>query len=89
MNNRAQVMFFLLMVGIVIIILALALAPVVQDTITDMRDNETAYVGLDCTNSSISQYDKATCVIADLTIFHFIVGLILLGGAVIAARKFI
>ena len=86
MNNRGQVVFYTLMIGIVIIIIGLALAPVVQDFITDAR-NETT--GMDCDNSSISDFDKAGCITSDLTLFYFIAGLIFLGGAVIAARKFI
>lgn len=43
-------------------------------------------IGMDCTNSSISNFDKATCVITDLSPFYLIGSLIFIGGAVITAR---
>ena len=43
-------------------------------------------IGLDCSNSSISTYDKGACMVADLTIFHFIGGLIFIAGAVLTAK---
>ena len=43
-------------------------------------------IGLDCGNSSISTFNKGACVVVDLTIFHFIGGLIFIAGAVIVAK---
>lgn len=85
MNNRGQVIFFTFMVGIVIILLAIAFAPGIKKQIDTARDSN----NLDCSNSSISNFDKATCVVADLTIFHYVIGVVVLAGAVIAARRFL
>jgi hypothetical protein len=42
--------------------------------------------GLDCSNSSISSFDKATCYVVDLNIFYFIAGLIFIGGAFVTSK---
>jgi len=94
MNNQGQIVFYTFMVGVVIIVLALAFAPVLKTHIDDVRGNSTlSYtnktIGLDCSNSSISNFDKATCVVTDLSLFQFIVGLLVLAGAVITARRFL
>lgn len=88
LNKNGQVFFYSLMLGILIIVIALALAGPVKDTVDSARNLTTdeGQTGLDCTNSSISNFDRATCVVADLTIFHFIGGLIFIAGAVIIAR---
>lgn len=91
MDKKASVMIYAMMVGIVIIILALALAPAVRDITYEAR-NATTIVngvekgGLDCSNSSISNYDKATCVVVDMNLFYFIGTLILIGGLIVTAR---
>lgn len=81
MNKQGSVVIYGMMVGITIIILALALAPSVG-FFTDSAMNATVgdTVGLDCDNSSISNFDKATCTVVDINIFWFIGALILIGG---------
>jgi len=90
MNNRGQVIFFTLMIGLTVLILALALAfPVKQasDEATNYSNNATGtQTTLDCNNDSISDYDKATCIVADLSMFYFIGGLIFLVGSILAAK---
>ena len=96
MDKKGQVVFYTLMIGIVFILLAIALAPVLKESIDNARSNNYTVhpsapgnsTGLNCEDASISKYDKATCVVTDLTLFHFIIGLVVLGGAVIAARRF-
>lgn len=82
MNNKGQVLFFAFMVGLTILILALALAPAVRQQVDEARNPD----NLDCSNDSISNFQKAGCYVADLTIFHFIGGLIFIAGMVITAR---
>jgi len=97
MDKQGQVVFYTLMVGIVFVLLAIALAPVLKEFVDNARsDNFTTSplapnnsTGLDCNNDAISKYDKATCVVSDLTLFHFIIGLVVLGGAIITARRFL
>jgi|TARA_Y100000310_G_scaffold339488_2_gene432305 Trk-type K+ transport system membrane component len=88
LNNKAQVFFYALMLGMIIIFLALGLAGPIKDTVDSARNATTdeGQVGLDCTNSTISNFQKGACVVADLTIFHFVGGLIFIAGAVIVAK---
>lgn len=86
-NKKGQidVVVFLLMLGVTIMILGIALAPVLKEVI-DISMNSS---NMDCDNAGISKYTKMGCVVTDLSLFYFGMGLIILGGAVIAARKFI
>lgn len=75
-------MFFAFMLGIIILVMALALSGPVKTQIDDIRGVD----NLNCSSTDISIYDKGTCIVADLTIFHFVGGLIFIAGAVIAAK---
>jgi len=87
MNKSGSVVIYTLMIGMVIIILALALAPLVQDfTTSAMNSTSGDTAGLDCDNSSISNFDKATCVSTDLTLFYFIGALIFIAGLIITSK---
>lgn len=95
LNNNGQVFFYSLMLGILVLVLALALSGPVKETVDSVRNQSTSILytnqstsnpGLDCTNSSISNFDKATCVISDLSLFHFIGGLIMIAGAIMTAK---
>lgn len=88
MDNKGQVVVFGLMMGVVIIILALALAGPIKQSVDTARNTttESGEPGLDCTNSSITQEQKAACVAADLTLFYFVIGLIFIAGIVITAK---
>jgi len=70
------------MIALVVIVLALALAGPVK-SFTDEARNES---NMDCDNSSISDFDKGACIVADITLFHFVGGLIFIAGAVLTAR---
>ncbi len=83
MNNKGQVAFLVMMIGIVIIVLALAFAPPLKTQIDTTRGVD----GLDCANNSISTFDKATCIVTDLNMFYFVGGLIFVAGAVIMGRR--
>ena len=87
-NNKAQVFFYSLMLGILIIIVALALAGPTKDIVDSARNETTdeGQLGLNCTSTTISNFDKGACIVSDLTIFHFIAGLIFIAGAVITAK---
>lgn len=82
LNKNGQVIFFSLMLGIVIIVLALALATPIKERVEEAMNPS----NLDCGNSSISNFDKGACLVADLTMFHFIAALIIIAGAIIGAR---
>ena len=88
LDKKAQVFFYTLMLGIVIIVVALALATPVKDFVDSTRNGTTdeGQLGLNCTSDLISDFDKGACVVADLTIFHFVGGLLFISGAVIVAK---
>ena len=59
MNKKGQTVFVALMIGVVLIILALALAFPVNQVTTDSR------VDLNCSNTTLDYQDKANCVVVD------------------------
>jgi len=88
MNKKGITPLITIPIAVVVIILALALAPSVK-TFVDGSRNQTDLVGgngLDCSNSSISDYDQAACVSTDLFIPGFIGALIGLAIILIGAR---
>jgi len=87
MEKKGSVLIYGIMLGLVIIILALALAPTVsQFTTTAMNESSDNQIGLNCSSDTISNFDKAACVVVDLNLFYFIAGLIFIAGAVITAK---
>lgn len=87
MNNNGQVVFFALMLGICIIIVALGIIPVLKTFVDDARapTSDTA-VGLDCNNETISDYQKGQCMITDVSLPYFFLGLIAIALLVIGAK---
>lgn len=89
MNNKGQAIFVYFCLGIVIIILALAFAPILKQFVTDAMNPSTENsIGLDCNNASISDFDKANCVAVDLSQFTFIMTLISIGLAILVVWRF-
>ena len=82
MNNKAQVALIGLMVGIMIFMMAMIFIDPISDVITETRNN----TQLDCSNSSITDGKKATCLIVDLILPYFIAVVIAVAGAYISAR---
>lgn len=88
MNNKGQIWGYSLMLGITVIILALALAPAGKSFIDNSMNATTAdFIGLDC-DTTTSNFIKGTCVITDFSLVYFFGGLILIGGGIITARLF-
>lgn len=86
-NSKGQVWGYTLMLGLTIIILGLALSSAGQEFVNNtMNATVGDTLGLDCDNSSISNFDKGTCVITDFSTAYFFGGLIFIGGAVIVVR---
>ena len=86
MNKSGQVQIYAFMIGIAVLVLALALAPAIKESIDNAR-NETVgdFIGMDCGNESISNFQKAGCLASDLTMFYFIGTLIFIVGAIVTA----
>lgn len=87
MSKKGSVMIYGIMVGLTLLILALALAPAVSEQTNTARNTSNGdLAGLDCDNSSISNFDKSACVVTDLSLPYFIGGLIFIAGAFITAK---
>lgn len=90
MNDKGQTALYALMLCVILVVLGLALSPALSTVITDVRNTTRAdgTTGLDCDNSSISDFDKGTCEITDLTLPYFIgiiigIGILVLGATII------
>lgn len=87
MNQKGQIWGYAVMLGIVVLILTLALAPAGKQVVDAAMNASTAdLVGLDCSNVSISNFDKGSCVILDFSQAYFFGALILIGGGIIVSR---
>ena len=76
-----------LMLGITIIILALALSPAVKSFVDSAMGESTAnFIGLGCETTD-SNFVKGVCVITDFSLFYFCVGLLFIGGLVMVAKR--
>ena len=99
-SKKSQTVFYSIMLGLTIIILALALAPSVKQSIDNAR-NDTQYTnftdadgntgqveitGLNCSSSSISTVDRVTCIATDLSIFYIIGTILLIGGSILLGK---
>lgn len=86
-GKRGQVFMYYMMAAVVFVILALALAPAVQEVAeTSLNSSTDTTLGLDCQNASISKYDKVNCTATDL-IAPFYIGFLLFAAGVIIAVK--
>jgi len=87
MNNSGQAIFFTFMIAVVVIVLAIAFAyPLKQHYENVMGANTDTNAGLDCQNSSISEFQKAQCIITDASMPFFIFALLGIAGLIIAAK---
>ena len=84
MNTQGQAIFMGFMIMLAIIVLTFGMAAPIKSSVDDARNS----TNMDCTNSSISDFDKAACVVIDMGIFYFIAGMIALGIAVFLSRRF-
>lgn len=87
MNNKGQVVWgYAFMLGLTIIILALALAPSLSSFVTSAMSASTAdFIGLDCANTT-DKFVKGVCVITDFSLAYFIGALIFIGGGIIVSK---
>lgn len=76
-NKKAQGnLFFVLMMGVIFILLALAITPGIRDVTTDAMNSSQ----IDCFNESISDQNKAVCDSIDIQPFLYVVAIIGLAG---------
>lgn len=87
LNKKGQVQFYAFMLGFVVILMALALAPVVMQVSNDAQNTTTEdRVGMDCSNESISDFQRIGCYALDLSPFYFIGSLIMIGGVIFTIK---
>jgi cellobiose-specific phosphotransferase system component IIC len=85
-NKKGSIMFYALMLGIAIFVLALALAPAIRDfTYSAMNETVNDTVGMNCSTTT-DNFIKVTCIVTDLSLFYFVGALILISGAVVTAK---
>jgi len=82
MNNKGQMALVALMMGVFIFMLAMIFIAPLGDVIDETR----AADQLDCSNSTISDGHKATCLIVDLIMPYFIAIVLAVGGGYITAK---
>jgi len=82
MNRKGQVFLVGLMLGIAAFMCAMVFIDPLADVITESR----AVGQLDCSNASISDGQKSTCLLVDLTLPIFIAVCIGLAGAYVTAK---
>lgn len=88
LNKKGQIIFYKLMLAIIVIILALSLAAPTKE-FTDSARNETTNLGgqgLNCTSSTLSDFDQGACMIVDLTQPYFIGALIFIGVSILTIK---
>lgn len=97
MNNKGLITaLFTIMLGVVIIILALAFAPALNNSINDVR-NQTSensltlncFSGDGVKNNTLNDYEEANCIASDLITPAFIFVLIGVAGVIIGAKLII
>ena len=87
LNKRGQVMFYTIMLSVVVVIIALAMTPVVKTFVDDARNTTTdSRQGLDCANTSISDFQQAQCVMVDLATPYFFFAFLGIAGIIIGAK---
>ena len=87
LNIKGQAYLVSIMIACVFIVAALAFAPAIKSFVDTSRSASTdSSVGLDCSNDSISKFDKATCVAVDMFNPYFVGFLVFAAGLIITAR---
>jgi len=82
LNKKGQTAMLGLMIGVFIFMLAMVFIDPLSDVITESR----ATAELDCSNSSISDGKKLTCLMVDLILPYFIGVVIAIAGGYMGAR---
>lgn len=80
LNKKGSNVFVYLMIGVVFFILGLALTP----ALTDITNEATSTTQLNCSNTSISDQDKAICTSIDIQPFLFLGTVMGLAGLILA-----
>lgn len=86
-NKRASTAIYGIMLSLVVIILALSLAPTGKFFIGSAMNATTGdAIGMNCSSDLISNFDKATCTVVDFSLFYFFGSLIFIAGIIVTGR---
>jgi hypothetical protein len=85
MNNKAQIALVGFMLAAVILFLALAFMPSLNQVTTSAMNTTSEIGGMDCSNTA-DDFIKAGCYAVDLNQILFIGGFIALAGIIIGAK---
>jgi len=89
MYKNGQVFFFTFMLGLTVLILALAFAPAMRESVDNTRATTVGdTIGMNCSTTT-STVNKITCTFVDISLFYFIGGLIFIAGSIITAKLII
>ena len=82
LNKKSQATIVFIMIAITVFIIAIAFTPAIQDqVVTTMNASN-----LDCTNTTISTFTRATCTTINFGFFYFI-GIVIAISLAFAAGK--
>jgi hypothetical protein len=81
-NSKGQIALVSLMIGVFIFMLGMGFIDPIKDVISETR----GVSQLDCSNNSITDGAKMTCLAVDLILPYFIVVVLGVAGAWISAR---
>ena len=81
MNKKGQNLIFAIITGVMIFIAGMLFLNHIMDDVTLTRA-----VGLDCTNTTISDGNKVTCLGVDLVVPIFILTVVSVAGGAIVSR---
>ena len=84
LNKKGQTAMIGLMIGIMVFMLAMVFIDPLSDVITESRASDQ----LDCSNSSVSDGKKMTCLMVDLLLPYFIGIVIAIAGGYLGAKIF-
>ena len=82
LNKKGQVALLGLIIGVFIFLLGMSFIDPMKDVLTEVRGGSQ----LDCTNTSVSDGNKLTCLAVDLVLPYFIVTVLAVAGAWMSAK---
>jgi len=82
MNKRGQSILFGIVFGIILFIIGMIFLNFITPLITTARNSD----NLDCADTTISDGNKLTCLIVDLTIIQYSIAILATAGGVATAR---
>ena len=83
LGKKGSAMIVYLMIAILVFIMAANFAKPIKEEVTVTMNSS----NLDCTNSTISSYTRATCTVVDMGWFYFLGACIAAGMALLAGQK--